>query len=94
MQIKRFPVWARLGVGFAVLLVLLFLAGGAGIWGADKLSRQITRSLATDGRISAGIAEVAVHSLGLRRYEKDIFLNIELVFYLTKYLFQYIFGGY
>ena len=77
MQIKRFPVWARLGVGFAVLLVLLFLAGGAGILGADKLSRQITRSLATDGRISAGIAEVAVHSLGLRRYEKDIFLNID-----------------
>ena len=77
MQIKRFPVWARLGIGFTVMLILLILAGGAGIWGTENLSAQIIRTLDSDGRISAEIAEVAIHSLGLRRYEKDIFLNID-----------------
>ncbi len=76
MSINNLPVWLRFNLVFGLLFILLLVAGGAGLWGTTSLTEQITSAIKSDGQISERIAEVATNSLGLRRYEKDIFLNI------------------
>lgn len=77
MKTDNLPIWIRLTISFAILLILLLIAGAAGVWGTAKLSQQILASLDTDGVVASTIAEISSNALGLRRYEKDIFLNID-----------------
>ncbi len=77
MNFNNLPVWIRLGGSFSILLLLLLVAGGTGYWATSSLSDQIISTLRSDGAISDHIAEASSHALGLRRYEKDIFLNID-----------------
>nr|WP_320116633.1 methyl-accepting chemotaxis protein [uncultured Desulfuromonas sp.] len=77
MSLNNLPVWIRLSGSFGALLLLLLIAGGTGIWGSTSLSEQIITTLRTDGNIAEHIASASSQALGLRRFEKDIFLNID-----------------
>ena len=77
MRLNNIPVWIRLTISFAILLLLLVIVACFGFWGTRNLSNQIIHELDSDGAISAHIAQASSHALGLRRYEKDIFLNID-----------------
>lgn len=76
MNLNNLPVWIRLSGSFGTLLLFLVIAGGTGIWGSTSLSKRIITTLETDGAIAEHIATASSQALGLRRYEKDIFLNI------------------
>ncbi|RMF43879.1 MAG: HAMP domain-containing protein, partial [Deltaproteobacteria bacterium] len=70
----------RVGVQFLILFgvcgLLLILTAGIGYLGIQKVGRQATQAMENEGMFAEIAAAVTVDSLGLRRYEKDSFLNI------------------
>ncbi|HSC79387.1 MAG TPA: methyl-accepting chemotaxis protein, partial [Chitinolyticbacter sp.] len=74
-MLKRLSVAARIGLGFAILLVLLALTGFAGLLGVSHLHDEVDRLLAGDLAFNTHIVEAQHHVGDLRRYEKDTFLN-------------------
>ena len=66
----------RLGLGFTLLLLLLVIVGGTGYWGVRKSTDTTIRMLKSDAMIAQHSARARADVLGLRRFEKDMFLNI------------------
>ncbi|HEY6012066.1 MAG TPA: methyl-accepting chemotaxis protein [Nitrospirota bacterium] len=73
---KNMKIGMRLGLGFGIVLAIVIAIGGAGYWGIQSVKTQTMTMLHGDVFIS----EVATSMVGdineLRRYEKDLFLNI------------------
>jgi methyl-accepting chemotaxis protein len=69
-------IGARLLLGFGLVLLILLAIGGAGYWGVDSVSHKTITMLQTDAQISENAARARANVIALRRYEKDIFLNI------------------
>jgi methyl-accepting chemotaxis protein len=65
-------LWGLLG---ALILLLMFVAA-AGISGLLSAGEAVSRVLSSDAQIARGSQEARIHVLTLRRYEKDLFLNI------------------
>jgi methyl-accepting chemotaxis protein len=59
-------------VGAALTLAV----GGAGYWGVQTVSRGTEKMLQGEAKIAEHAARARANLLGLRRYEKDMFLNI------------------
>jgi len=74
---NNLKVGIRLGLGFAILLIMLLAAGFSGIWGVNSISNTVISGLEKDGTIAQKAALLETQSLSLRRYEKDTFLNID-----------------
>jgi len=70
-------VGARLGLGFGVLILFIIVIGGAGYWGAYKVSGTTMNALKTDAKIAEHSARARANVLGLRRFEKDILINYD-----------------
>ncbi len=65
-------------LGSSLAAAALTLAvGGAGYWGVQGVSQGTTRMLEQEGKIAEHAARVRANVLGLRRYEKDLFINIQ-----------------
>ncbi len=75
-MLKDMKIGARLGLGFGVVLLTVIAIGGAGYWGIRSVTDKTASVLHGDALIS----EVATSMVGdineLRRYEKDLFLNV------------------
>ncbi|MBN1829315.1 MAG: MCP four helix bundle domain-containing protein [Deltaproteobacteria bacterium] len=80
MKLTNKTVGARLGIGFGMVSLLLIAVGGIGYWSSDLISKtaihEFKDMMATDAAISEHSARARANVLGLRRYEKDIYLNI------------------
>jgi len=64
-------------LGMSVLGAILTLAVGvAGYWGMQSISRTTHDMLAQEAQIARHSARLRAHVLGLRRYEKDMFINL------------------
>ena len=73
---KNFRIGVRLGLGFGVLLVILVIVGLTGYWGVDQSTSATITMIKGDATVSEHASRARANILGLRRYEKDIFLNI------------------
>jgi methyl-accepting chemotaxis protein len=76
VSISKMKIKAKIGLGFGILLLLSGAIGVAGYWGANSIIRNFHHMLETDAAIADHSARAQANVLGLRRYEKDIFLNI------------------
>ena len=76
MKLKDMTIGARLGAGFAVLLLLLLSVGVLGYWSVQSLTGMFSAMLHGDAHIAENSAEARSHTVEMRRYEKDLFLNI------------------
>jgi methyl-accepting chemotaxis protein len=69
-----------LGTGFGIILLLLVLIGALGFWSTSSISEMAIREfkdmLRTDAAIAEHSARARSNVLGLRRFEKDLYLNI------------------
>ena len=69
-----------LGVGFGIVLLLLVFTGVLGYWSTSSISAMAIKEFKEMLRTVAAIAEHSARArsnvLGLRRFEKDLFLNI------------------
>ena len=76
MSFKDITIGRRLGVGFGLIVLLLIGIGVSGYWGVNSISGVTMKMLNTDATVAEHAARVRANVLGLRRFEKDIFLNI------------------
>jgi methyl-accepting chemotaxis protein len=73
---KNMRIGLRLTLGFGVILVLLLVVGIAAYWGISSLERTTEHMLEQEGVFAEHAGRARANTLGLRRYEKDMFLNI------------------
>ncbi|GFO58655.1 methyl-accepting chemotaxis protein [Geomonas silvestris] len=66
----------RVSLAFGVLLVLLAAVAATGFLGMRSINQEIGKDLDSDGVIAQHAGRARANILGLRRFEKDIILNI------------------
>jgi len=76
MKLKDMKIGRRLGAGFGVILVLLVAVGALGYFSVKSVAGTTSAMINGDAHIAENAAEARSHIIGMRRYEKDLFLNI------------------
>ncbi len=76
MKLGDMKIGFRLGMGFAGVLVLLIVVGIAGYWGVKSLQATALHMLEEEGVFAEHAGRARANVLGLRRFEKDMFINI------------------
>ncbi|HBL27867.1 MAG TPA: hypothetical protein DD490_13595 [Acidobacteria bacterium] len=74
-MLKNLKIGGRLALGFGVVLALALVNTGAGYWGVRTVADQL-HSATRQASIVEHSQEARAHTLGLRRFEKDLFLNL------------------
>ncbi len=77
MDLSNIKIGKRLGLGFGMLVLLLVIIGASGFWGVKSISGVTKQMLTGDAVISSSAARARADVLGLRRFEKDFYLNID-----------------
>ena len=78
-------IGVRLGLGFGLILLLLAAVAASGYWGMRSISGRVEAVLRTDARIAADAAGARASLINLRRFEKDIFLNVDSAEKVSEY---------
>lgn len=73
---NNMKIGTRLGMVFGVLLFLLLAIAATGYWGMKMIDEEIVKDLDSDGVIAQHAGRARANILGLRRFEKDVFMNI------------------
>lgn len=73
---KNITIGTRLYLGFGALLTLLFVLWGVGKWGMASFHDAISATLKGNVKIMELSSRARANALGLRRFEKDVFINI------------------
>lgn len=85
-MLKNMKIGRRLGLGFGLILLLVISVGAAGYLGLQSVANTTVRALQTDVTASDDAAMAQVSTLSLRRFEKDLFLNIDSAEKRAEYL--------
>uniref|UniRef100_C6E1U6 Methyl-accepting chemotaxis sensory transducer n=1 Tax=Geobacter sp. (strain M21) TaxID=443144 RepID=C6E1U6_GEOSM len=75
-MLSDLKIGTRLLLCFGLVLLLLIAVAGTGYWGIKQVEATTDTMLSTEGRIAEHSARARASILGMRRYEKDIFLNL------------------
>ncbi len=75
-MLKNMKIGMRLGLGFGVVVLVLIGIAFSGYWGVSSTSNATVAMLHGDSAVAEHAARARANVLGLRRYEKDLFLNI------------------
>ena len=73
---SNWKIGKRLGLSFALSIVLVAVVAMAGFWGLSQTVQTTYSILHRDGRLMNLALQAQVDGLNLRRFEKDMFLNI------------------
>ena len=76
VNMNNFKIKTRMQMGFGVTLLFVLFMAGLGLWAVNSMKGQTIHMLNTDAYIAQRSAQVRAHVLGLRRFEKDAFLNL------------------
>ena len=85
---NNLKIITRLFIGFGVVLGLLLLVGAGGIWSMIRMDHGI-QSITEDYQTAEYSQRLRANANQLRRFEKDIFLNIESPEKVATYKKQY-----
>ncbi|HEX9024330.1 MAG TPA: methyl-accepting chemotaxis protein [Geobacteraceae bacterium] len=77
MKFNELKIGARLGLSFGIVLLLLAAVAATGWWGVKTLTGTTVTMLRGDAQIAKNAARARADVLELRRFEKDIFINID-----------------
>jgi methyl-accepting chemotaxis protein len=75
-MLKNMKIGSRLLLGFGVVLLIVIAIGGAGYWGVESVTNKTVTILQTDENLAEHGQRARANVLGLRRFEKDLYLNI------------------
>jgi methyl-accepting chemotaxis protein len=78
-------IGARLYLGFGVVLVLLVALWGVGKWGVASLQGSVSKTFRGDVQVMEHSTRARSNTLGLRRFEKDVFINLHSAKDVEKY---------
>ncbi|XKE46422.1 methyl-accepting chemotaxis protein [Halomonas organivorans] len=73
---QRLPLGAKLGGAFALVVLLLLVASGVGLQGLSQVQRTADDTLEVDAALALNASLIQRQALQLRRYEKDVFINL------------------
>ncbi len=73
---KNMKISAKLLSSFGLVLLMLVLVAASGIWGVKAGEKRTVTLLDTEGKLAEHAARARADILGMRRFEKDVFLNI------------------
>src|SRR3954447_2780969 len=73
---NNLKIGKRLAVAFGVSIVLVAVAGLTGFWGLAQTVETTYGILHHDAKLMQEASAAQVNGLQLRRYEKDVFLNV------------------
>ncbi|HEX7150216.1 MAG TPA: methyl-accepting chemotaxis protein [Thermoanaerobaculia bacterium] len=73
---RNLSIGARLGLAFSVVLILMLGVAAAGYWGLHRAVRTSLETLNGDAKLAEHSARARANTIGMRRYEKDIFINL------------------
>jgi methyl-accepting chemotaxis protein len=76
-MLKDMKIGTRLALAFTLLLLLLCAVAGVGFWSLRSMNAEVSRMLEVEGKLERHFAKIQADTLQLRRYEKDIFLNVD-----------------
>lgn len=74
--LQSLRIGARLILANAIALLLMLAIGAAGYWGLIQAKNEALHILAIDAALVEVGHDSVANTLSLRRFEKDIFLNI------------------
>jgi methyl-accepting chemotaxis protein len=77
MKFKHLKIGTRLGISFGIVLLLLSGVAVTGWWGVKAVTGTTVTMLQGDAQIAENAARAHADILALRRFEKDIFINID-----------------
>src|ERR1041384_3920718 len=75
-MLQNMSIGRRLGLAFGVLLTLIMVVAGSGYWGTRAISALSLKILKVESPLADHAQAVQANALGLRRFEKDVFLNM------------------
>ena len=75
-MLNNMKIGTRLLASFGLVLLLLIVVAGAGYWGVKKGEQITVTLLDTEGQLAQHSARARADVLGMRRFEKDLFLNV------------------
>src|SRR6185503_7114881 len=75
-RMKHMKIGKRLTLGFGLVLTMMALVAAAGYWGLDSTGDLATRIVKVNSPLVEHSQRARANTLGLRRFEKDYFLNI------------------
>ena len=75
-MLSNLKIGVRLGVSFGLVLLFLMIVGGTGYWGLGEMKSEITDVSERSDKLVEYAQRTRANINILRRYEKDMFLNI------------------
>lgn len=75
-MLNNWKIGKRLTLAFTVTLTLVGVVAFAGFWGLSQMTTTVSTILEQDAKRMEHAADLESHTLNLRRFEKDVFLNI------------------
>ncbi|MBI5664670.1 MAG: MCP four helix bundle domain-containing protein [Nitrospirae bacterium] len=92
-MLKNMKIGTRLMLGFGIVLALLLIIAGSGYWGVSTLHDKAMTILEGEAKIQEYAGRARANAQGMRKYEKDVFLNMgsseKQAEYMTKWKDQY-----
>jgi methyl-accepting chemotaxis protein len=86
---KNMKLGQRLTVTFAIFILLTITIAGFSFWGMYQISNDTLTVLQVDAKMAGYAADIKSSSLNLRRFEKDVFLNIDSQEKLAEYIIKW-----
>ena len=75
-MLKNLKIGTRMLVGFGVVVLITLAIGGSGYWGVESITGKTVAMLNSDAAVSEHAPRARANVLGLRRFEKDLYINI------------------
>src|SRR6185295_3021516 len=85
-MLKSMAIGKRLTLAFGTLLVFMIAVAAVGYWGLETTAALARRVIAVDSALVEHSQRARANTLGLRRFEKDVFLNIGNAQKVTEYV--------
>src|SRR5262245_11868335 len=76
-MLKNLPIGKRLGMAFGCLLGLMLGVVGSAYWGMQDTARLARLILDVESPLVEHSQRARANTLGMRRFEKDVFLNLD-----------------
>jgi methyl-accepting chemotaxis protein len=75
-MLSNWKIGKRLTLAFTLTLVLVGVIAGAGFWGLTRMVTTVDSILTGDAKLMEHSDDLQAQTLNLRRFEKDVFLNV------------------
>src|SRR6185436_914988 len=75
-MLSNWKIGKRLTLAFTVSLILVGIVAGAGFWGISQMVSTVDAILTRDAKLMEHASDLQAKTLNLRRFEKDVFLNV------------------